>query len=203
MKSRHDRIRERLRATAPVLDPDVDARRRLPAALSERLFPQAMIPAAVLVPLVDRGGVLHLVLTRRTETLRDHPGQVSFPGGRIEAGDEGPGAAALRETTEELGVPPESVDVVGYLPAQPVISGYAVTPVVGFIAPGTVLRPDPMEVASVIEAPLEFFLVRGNENWGWRRVAMIDLRVMEYRYCDERIWGATAEIIRSFINLIS
>lgn len=162
-----------------------------------------MIPAAVLVPLVDRGGVLHLVLTRRTETLRDHPGQVSFPGGRIEAGDEGPGAAALRETTEELGVPPESVDVVGYLPAQPVISGYAVTPVVGFIAPGTVLRPDPMEVASVIEAPLEFFLVRGNENWGWRRVAMIDLRVMEYRYCDERIWGATAEIIRSFINLIS
>jgi 8-oxo-dGTP pyrophosphatase MutT (NUDIX family) len=162
-----------------------------------------MAPAAVLVPLIDRDSQLHLVLTRRTETLRDHPGQISFPGGRIEEGDEGPGAAALRETAEELGVAPESVDLIGYLPTQPVISGYAVTPVVGFIAPDASLRPDPVEVASVIEVPLDFFLRRSNEKWGWRTVAAIDFRVVEYRFGDERIWGATAQIINSLVEVIS
>ena len=94
----------------------------------------------MLVPIVldaDRATVL---LTQRTEHLRDHPGQIGFPGGRIEDHDAGPLEAALREVEEEIGIGPDAVDVVGYLPAQAVVTGFAVTPVVGFVPPGAELR---------------------------------------------------------------
>ncbi len=169
----------------------------LPSGMAEVIFPRPFIPAAVLLPLVERETGLMLLLTRRTEGLREHPGQISFPGGRIDEHDDGPRAAALRETSEELGVPADMIEVAGFLPPQPVISGYAVAPVIGFLAARVPLRPDPGEVAEVIEVPLVFFLEPSNARLGLRRIGAFDLPVCEYQYGAHRIWGATANIIHS------
>lgn len=143
-----------------------------------------------------------MLLTRRTDHLRDHPGQISFPGGRLDPRDTGPLAAALRETAEELGIPSGLVEIAGYLPAHAVVTGFAVTPVVGFL-PGVLdLRPDSFEVAEVFEVPLDFLLNPHNAIAGFRRIESFELPVWEYRYESRRIWGATAHILRSFVSII-
>ena len=166
------------------------------------LFPKLLIPAAVLVPLVERKSGLTVLLTRRTDHLRDHPGQISFPGGRVAATDAGPLAAALRETSEELGISSDLVEVVGYLPPHPVVTGFAVTPVVGFLPGSLELRPDPVEVAEVFEVPLTFILDPANARSGLRRIGNMDVPVWEYRYQSHKIWGATASILNIFRLII-
>ena len=197
-----ERIAERLRDSAPSPDLESEARALLPPGLARELFPRPLIPAAVLVPVVERETGLTLLLTRRTERLRDHPGQISFPGGRLDAGDAGPLAAALRETSEELGIPSSLVEVAGYLPAQPVITGFVVSPVVGFLPGHATTQPDPLEVAEVLEMPLAFFLEESNARHTWRSIGATDLPVVEYHYRGQRVWGATANIIRSLIDKI-
>ena len=196
------RIAERLRGTNPAADLQTAARASLPSAVAAALFERPLVPAAVLVPLIERVDGLTVLLTRRTDHLRDHPGQVSFPGGRLDAGDAGPREAALRETTEELGIPQSLVEIAGYLPPHAIVTGYAVTPVVGFLPDSLVVQPDAFEVAEAFEVPLRFLLDPSNAIAGTRRVATFDIPVWEFHYDRHRIWGATAQILKSFIKLI-
>jgi 8-oxo-dGTP pyrophosphatase MutT (NUDIX family) len=198
----NERIRASLEGSGPALDFEAQARARLPTGLADQIFSRPLVPAAVLVPLVRRISGLTVMFTRRNELLRDHPGQISFPGGRIDAADSGPLAAALRETSEELGVSPSVVEVAGYLPPQPVITGFAITPVVGFLPGDVATSPDPLEVAEVIEIPLAFFLDGDNARHSLRQWGGMHLPMVEYRYASHRIWGATAGIIFSLVQKI-
>jgi 8-oxo-dGTP pyrophosphatase MutT (NUDIX family) len=156
--------------------------------------------AAVLVPLVHRSEGMTLLLTRRTDTLRTHAGQVSFPGGRVERADADAVGAALRETYEETGIAPRFVDPLGYLDSFDTVSGFCVSPVVGWVEPGFELAPDPAEVSAVFEVPLDYVLAPGRLHateiqWrGERR------RIHEFHYEGHRVWGATAAIILNLIR---
>lgn len=157
----------------------------------------------MLVPIVERPAGLSLLLTRRSDQLRDHPGQVSFPGGRIEPEDGGPIAAALREAAEELGIEARRVAVAGNLPVQAIVTGYVVTPVVGFVPSDLVLRPDAAEVAEAFEVPLSFFLDPGNLQVTVRKARGIEMPTFEYHYAGQCIWGATARMIRVLIRAMN
>jgi 8-oxo-dGTP pyrophosphatase MutT (NUDIX family) len=127
--------------------------------LNPGLLPEPpLTPAAVLVPVVDRDDGLTVILTQRTDHLATHPGQVSFPGGHIEPGDDGPEDAALRETEEEVGLARGHVRVLGRLAPYLTRTGYEVIPVVGLVSPPFDIDPDPHEVAEVFEVPLGFLL---------------------------------------------
>ena len=151
--------------------------------------------AAVLVPIVERAGGHTVLLTRRSEHLHDHPGQVSFPGGRLDDTDSGPIDAALRETAEEIGLGREHVELAGLLDGYETVTGYGVTPVVGFIRPGFTLTLDAFEVAEAFEVPLAFFLdeasrrVRSHLRDGRRRY------FYAFEYGDRYVWGATAGML--------
>lgn len=156
--------------------------------------------AAVLVGLVPRGPETHVLFTRRTELMRHHAGQVSFPGGRIEETDPGPLDAALREAHEEIGLAPAMVEPLGWLDPLDTITGYRVLPVVGLVAPDFVPRPDPGEVAEVFEVPLAWLLEQGNLVWTGIELAGRTRHVAEIRPRpgdppERRIWGATASIL--------
>lgn len=155
--------------------------------------------AAVLVGLVPRTEGLQVLLTRRTDSLRNHAGQVSFPGGRVEHDDLDAGAAALREAHEEIGLPPTLVTPLGFLDPLVTISGFRVLPLVAAVSPDYVATPDPGEVAEVFEVALDFLMHPDN----LERVAL-DYRgrtrhVLQYRAAPQapqhRIWGATASIL--------
>lgn len=153
-----------------------------------------LTPAAVLIPIVDRGNALGVLLTRRSARLKHHGGQIGFPGGRMEAGDADVVHTALRETHEELGIPPHRVEVAGVLSPIPTLSGYAVTPVVGLLADGTRLTLDRTEVESAFEVPLGYLLDRASQ----RRGSGDEDRVafpFEFRVDGRRIWGVTASVI--------
>jgi 8-oxo-dGTP pyrophosphatase MutT (NUDIX family) len=151
-------------------------------------------PAAVLVPVVDRREPT-VILTERPKTMRRHPGQISFPGGRIEAGDDGPIAAALREAEEEIGLPRDRVDVIGTADRYRTITGFEVIPVVGVVPPDLPLAPHPGEVANMFEAPLHFLLdparqVERTVEWQGRSRSYYEIE-----WQGRRIWGATAAMI--------
>jgi 8-oxo-dGTP pyrophosphatase MutT (NUDIX family) len=136
-----------------------------------------------------------VIFTRRTEALTHHAGQISFPGGRLEAGDEGPVAAALRETEEEIGLPPSAVTPLGFLDPYATITGFRVIPVVATVAPGCTYRMEPREVAEVFETPLSAVLDPGaieqrEREWRGR---MRRYHVLPWQGRD--IWGATAAMI--------
>jgi 8-oxo-dGTP pyrophosphatase MutT (NUDIX family) len=154
------------------------------------------IPAAVLMVVVLRESPT-LLLTKRTSHLRDHPGQISFPGGRIEASDPSPTFAALREAEEEVGLSRELVDVIGYLPRYVTGTGFEVTPVVSTVKPPLELRGDPFEVAEIFEVPLDFVLDVSN----YQRMAIHHQgrkrSFYSIPYGEYFIWGATAGMIRS------
>ncbi|HEY0662426.1 MAG TPA: CoA pyrophosphatase [Lysobacter sp.] len=177
--------------TAPPAGPGwnhVDLLDLLPSA-------ESLIDAAVLVGLVPRTEGTQVLLTRRTDGLRHHAGQVSFPGGRIETSDRDAVAAALRETREEVGIAQAQVDPLGFLDPLATITGFRVLPVVALIAADYVARPDPNEVADVFEVPLAFLLDPAN-----LATHVLDHRgkprqVLEFRYPAQRIWGATASIL--------
>jgi 8-oxo-dGTP pyrophosphatase MutT (NUDIX family) len=166
---------------------------------------QPLRAAAVLIGLVERPQGLQLLFTVRSERLNDHAGQISFPGGRVEASDASPVAAALREAHEEIGLDPGRVEVLGVLPTYKTISGYEVTPVVGWIDPAVVLRADPLEVEEFFEVPLAFLMNGANHQ---RRLVIQGehrrtVYAMEYfgshRYL---IWGATAAMLRNFYRFM-
>ena len=150
--------------------------------------------AAVLVPIVDRP-IPAVVLTLRPETMRKHPGQVSFPGGRIDPGDDGPVDAALREAEEEIGLRRADVEIIGMADRYRTITGFEVTPVVGILPPDLPLKAHPGEVAAIFEVPLDYLLDPAHQN-----VRSLEWRGRERCYYEiewqgRRIWGATAAMI--------
>jgi 8-oxo-dGTP pyrophosphatase MutT (NUDIX family) len=191
-------IRERLADTRMPQDPlrivmpeQLD---RWPPDLRTRLTTD-LKPAGVLIPIIEHDDMLSVLLTRRSAALRYHASQVAFPGGRMEFGDADIQATALRETWEEVGIQPADVEVAGYLPPTPTITGYAVTAIVGILRPGIELRIDPAEVEHTFEVPLAYLLDAANQRasereWDGRRVPIV-----EFHFASERIWGATANIL--------
>ncbi|WP_315763836.1 CoA pyrophosphatase [Sphingomonas sp. Y38-1Y] len=160
------------------------------------------MPAAVLIAITDRSepGVL---LTRRTDSLSRHAGQVAFPGGRVDPGDADIIAAALREAEEEIGLPPAMVEVVGVADPYRTITGFAVTPVLAVVPPDLPLVPQPGEVAAIFEPPLAFLLDPASREWRdmpWRGEMR---RVMEINWGGERIWGATAAMIANLARRLA
>lgn len=182
-------IELRQRLASPCAAPHI---RESGAATSE-----ALTPAAVLVPIIDRPSGLTILLTLRTAHLRDHAGQVSFPGGRCEAGDADPVATALREAEEEVGVLPGQVEVLGRLPEYLTSTGFRVTPVVGLVTPPLNLKLDDFEVAEVFEPPLSFLLDPANhqrQQVEWQG-ALREFWAMPWQ--SYYIWGATAGMLVS------
>lgn len=154
-----------------------------------------LTPAAVLVPVVVRESGPTILLTQRTSHLRDHAGQVSFPGGRREDSDASPEATALREAQEEIGLDPASVEILGRLAEYRTGTGFVVTPVVGLVTPPLDLKLDDFEVADVFEPPLEFLLDSRNHQRHQieLRGAMREYWAMPWQ--GYYIWGATAGML--------
>jgi len=151
--------------------------------------------AAVLVPLVEHAPGYTVLLTRRTEHLHDHAGQVSFPGGRVAPGDGHPVATALRETEEEIGLGRERIEIAGCLDRYRTGTGFLITPVVGFVRPSFELRLDPFEVADAFEVPLDYILDPRNREIHALRRNGAKRRYYAYRYAEHYIWGATAGML--------
>jgi len=171
--------RQRLGQQVPVLSPNNNDSR----------------PAAVLIPIVAGGSELTVLLTRRSNELPTHAGQIAFPGGKIDAGDASPLAAALRETQEETGIAARFVNPVGYLDPFETGTGFHIVPVVGVVSPGFDLVPEPGEVTDIFEVPLVFLMNPANHQ---RKKAMWKGRMREYHalpYQDRYIWGATAGML--------
>ena len=162
-----------------------------------------LIPASVLVPLVDRPGGMTVLLTQRTDHLRDHAGQVSFPGGRAEPEDDSHEATALRETEEEVGLSADHVEIVGRLDYYIVRSGYQVAPVVGIVQPPFELKADSFEVAEVFEAPLSFFLDKSNHKLTSRMHDGVERSFYEMPYNGYYIWGATAGMLVNLSTVLN
>ncbi len=163
----------------------------------------AVTEAAVLVPLVNRASGVQVLLTQRTEHLRDHGGQVSFPGGRVDPGDADREATALREMEEEVGVAADRILLLGRLPNYEIPSGFRIVPVVGWIEPPFSVLPDAFEVADVFEAPLAYFLDAANyqrREYHFRGRHRHYLAIpWEGRY----IWGATAGMLYSLCQMLN
>jgi 8-oxo-dGTP pyrophosphatase MutT (NUDIX family) len=152
-------------------------------------------PAAVLVPIVNRPEGLSLLLTQRSAELPDHPGQISFPGGRVEPDDPTLVQAALREAAEEVGLDRLRVDVLGQLAPYETVTGYRVTPVVGWVEPPFTLKTDPVEVAEAFEVPLSFLLDPANQQRHFRMLGETRRDFWAIPYRDRYIWGATAAML--------
>jgi len=167
--------------------------RRVLGARTARISPAgAGTPAAVLVPLFDRHGEAHVWLMRRPTSMRSHAGQVAFPGGKLDALDRSLLDAALREAQEELGIERASVDVLGALDGMFTGTGFTISPWVGWLAPDVEVTPNPGEVARAFVAPLRTFFEEPSgtpTGRGWT----VD---------GERVWGATAAIVRGFVAIL-
>jgi 8-oxo-dGTP pyrophosphatase MutT (NUDIX family) len=161
----------------------------------ETLFPRETTRAAVLIPLIDRGDDLSVLLTLRADELKHHAGQISFPGGRLEPDDSDAIAAALRETEEEIGLRREFIEIIGVLPDHVVITGYRVTPVVGLVRAGFGLTLNPTEVAGTFEAPLRHLLDPATHARGLRRFGDQEVETFELPWGSFNIWGATAGML--------
>jgi 8-oxo-dGTP pyrophosphatase MutT (NUDIX family) len=179
------------------------ARRRLAAFRSRDLELQRLKPAAVLLLLYPRAGDLCILLTRRTEIVEHHKGQICLPGGAVHAADPDLAATALRETYEEVGVDPNAVEIIGRLNDLRTVSDFRITPFVGVMQQTpTVFLPNPIEVAELLEVPLAHLndpanalderSERGGRVRGWTA----------YTFGEHRIWGATARMLNEFLDLL-
>ncbi|MDR7446328.1 MAG: CoA pyrophosphatase [Armatimonadota bacterium] len=188
----------------PVEDPLEPVRSRLSRYVPRRLPEAGLVLAGVLVPLYVDGGEAHVLLTRRTEHVATHKGQIAFPGGAVEPEDRDALHAALREAHEELGIRPEDVEVLGSLDdVSTVVSGFLIRPYVGRLPYPYPLRPAPQEIAEVLGIPLRFF--RDERNLRVERVGegAAQRELHFYDYGPYTVWGATARVIRRLVEVLS
>ncbi|MEO8061992.1 MAG: CoA pyrophosphatase [Pseudomonadota bacterium] len=160
------------------------------------------VPAAVLVPLVDRPEGLTVLLTQRASQLAQHAAQVSFPGGRLEESDPDVAHAALREAREEIGLDPSCVRIFGYLPDHLVISGFRVTPVLSLVTPPFSLEINPAEVAEAFEVPVSHVFDTRNHKARLRRVGDEDMLLFDLPWGGHSIWGATAGMLMTLVRMV-
>ena len=205
-----DRLRPdalRVRFAAPsVWTPDI-------AGDGARFDPhRAATAASVLVPLVMREDGLHVLLTMRTAHLRDHAGQISFPGGRVEDHDVDAVATALRETEEEVGLDRRHIEVIGALPTYATVTGFVITPIVALVEPGFTLKLDAFEVAEAFEVPLPFLMTPAHHRRHRWDAAGVQRRFLSMPWQGEGadgrqrsyfIWGATAAMLRNLYGYLA
>ena len=201
-----DRARARLDLAVPpgLFDPNVPVTRGdldLDPAVWERAGVAATKPAAVLVPVVDRPEPA-VILTMRTAELPSHAGQIAFPGGKIDQGDQGPLAAALREAQEEVGLDPGLVEPLGYLDLYLTFSGFRILPVVARVSPGYKLTLNASEVADAFEVPLDFLMGPENHQRHSRDWKGIQRHYYAMPYQERYIWGVTAGILRNLYERV-
>ena len=191
-------IRSRLAGTRMPSDPTLPVfpadSYRWPKTFVEKAR-KGLTPAGVLIPIMERASGMTVLLTQRSAELKLHAGQVSFPGGRMESRDSDIAVTALRETHEEVGIPPESVDIAGYLHPSPTVTGYTVTPVVGLVNAGVPITIDTSEVEAAFEVPLDFLLEKSNQQHSVREFHGVEIPIVEFNYGQRRIWGATANML--------
>jgi 8-oxo-dGTP pyrophosphatase MutT (NUDIX family) len=166
------------------------------------LVERAVKAAAVLIPVIERPGGRSVIFTKRTEKLKSHSGQVSFPGGKIDASDESAQYAALRETHEEIGVEADLVEVLGQLPDYHSGSGYLISPVVGMVDANAVFDANPHEVEYIFEVPLDYLMDPDNHLVGSKKFENIEHHYYEMLWDDQRILVVTAGIVRLFYNRV-
>jgi 8-oxo-dGTP pyrophosphatase MutT (NUDIX family) len=192
-------LRQRF-ANPPDWTPDIGAERRF-------VFDRPPANASVLVGLVTHGHGLHVLLTQRTEQLRDHSGQISFPGGRQDPQDADPVATALREAREEVGLDSTQVEVLGSLPRYTTGTGFIVTPVVALLSPPLRLQPEPGEVAEVFEVPFAFLMNPANHRWHEITFDTPDgpqtREWLSMPYEGRFVWGATASMLRNLYRFLA
>jgi 8-oxo-dGTP pyrophosphatase MutT (NUDIX family) len=179
-----------------------DASEELRARVRAKL-PARPVAAAVLVPLIEHPEGHTVLLTLRATHLKDHAGQVSFPGGRIEVSDVDAQAAAWREADEEVGLAADAVEFAGYLPDHLIATGFRVTPVVGFVQPGYRLNLDAAEVEEAFEVPLQYLFDPANHQRRSRRLGDLSLDTIDIPFGSRLIWGATAGILMTFRRLLA
>ncbi len=199
------RARERLRLDVPAAlhDLSVEAKRGdldLDPSLWERAGVKATRPAAVLIPVVDRPEPM-VLLTLRTE-LPSHPGQIAFPGGKIDAGDETPAAAALREADEEIGLARELIEPIGYLDLYLTFSGFRILPTLARVSPDYRLALNASEVAEAFEVPLAFLMDAQNHALHSRDWKGVERKYYAMPFGERYIWGVTAGILRNLYERI-
>ena len=173
----------------------------LDPSLWERVGVSATKPAAVLVPIIERTEPM-LLFTQRTADLPSHPGQISFPGGKMDTADASPLAAALRETKEEIGLDPHFIDPIGYLDIYLTFSGFRILPVVARVAPGYALALNTGEVTEAFEVPLNFLMSPANHQFLTRDWKGIQRQYYAMPYQQRYIWGVTAGIVRNLYERI-
>jgi len=161
-----------------------------------------LTPAAVLIPLIIYENELKILLTQRTAHLYDHPGQISFPGGRSDSKDTSAIDTALREAKEEIGLPSDRVEVLGSLPRYLTITGYQVTPVVSLIDAGHVYAPDEFEVADIFEVPMEYLMNPHHHEQRMWQSPQGHRRFYAMPYENKFIWGATAGMLRNLYHFL-
>ncbi len=159
--------------------------------------------AAVLVPLILRDSETMVLFTRRTDDMTTHPGQVSFPGGHVDAVDNTAEDAALRETEEEVGLGRRHIKIVGRLDTYKTRTGFSVIPVVGFVKPPFEINPDPREVAEVFEVPLAFLMNPDNHERHQREFEGRTRDFYAMPYNDHFIWGATAGMVVNLYDVLT
>lgn len=173
------------------------------SAILLRNLAEKLRPAAVLIPIIERRHELAVLLTERSSALKHHAGQVSFPGGGMEDGDTDIVATALREAHEEVGIHPHEVDVAGFLNPTPTITGFVVTPVIGFVRESFRLSVEPREVQAAFEVPLDFLMDSRNQEHSEREFEGNTIPVVTFQYDGHRIWGATAGMLVSLRRLLA
>ena len=170
--------------------------------LREMIVRPGLRDAAVLVPVVDHADGASVILTQRTLTLRNHSGQIAFPGGKIDPEDQTPAAAALREAREEIGLEPAMVEPLGYLTPYLTRTGYRIVPVLGRVDPDHRIIINPEEVSDTFEVPLSFLMTSDNHRRGSRPFKGKTRYFYEMPFNDRYIWGITAGIIRSLYERV-
>ena len=197
-------LKERLQ-NPPEWEPEItDENRHVIAAdiIARRQAAGKVTKAAVLIPLLLREEGLSVLLTQRTNHLRDHAGQISFPGGRMDPEDHTPDETALRESEEEIGLNRNNVEIIGYLPQYLTVSGYSVTPVIGLVQPQAEYVLDEFEVADVFEVPLDFLIDPANHQVRLWQSEQGGRRFYSMPYENRFIWGATAGMLRNLYHLL-